>query len=65
MSSVITYTLDAGGKVPTATRSGGWLAHCHILEHSARGMMTFFQTDALFADGFESGDTAAWSTALP
>ncbi len=57
--------VDAGGKVPTATRSGGWLAHCHILEHSARGMMTFFQTDALFADGFESGDTAAWSTALP
>ncbi len=52
--------IEADGKVPSATRSGGWLAHCHILEHSARGMMTFFQVGA-FTDGFESGDTAAWS----
>jgi FtsP/CotA-like multicopper oxidase with cupredoxin domain len=36
--------LEAGGKVPTANTSGGWLFHCHILEHSARGMMSFFQT---------------------
>ena len=51
----------AGGKVPTATTSGGWLLHCHVLEHSARGMMSFFQVDSrLFADGFESGDTVLW-----
>jgi FtsP/CotA-like multicopper oxidase with cupredoxin domain len=34
----------AAGKVPTEDTSGGWLFHCHILEHSARGMMSFFQT---------------------
>ncbi len=56
--------VDADGKVPSAMRSGGWLAHCHILEHSARGMMTFFQV-GLFADGFESGDTSAWSDTTP
>ncbi len=52
--------IDADGKVPTADRSGGWLAHCHVLEHAARGMMTFFQV-GLFADGFESGDLSVWS----
>ena len=36
--------LVAIGKVPTADTSGGWLFHCHLLEHSARGMMSFFQT---------------------
>lgn len=36
--------LVAFGKVPTADTSGGWLFHCHLLEHSARGMMSFFQT---------------------
>ena len=54
----------AGGKVPTATTSGGWLVHCHILEHSARGMMSFFQIDGrIHMDGFESGNTDAWSSA--
>jgi FtsP/CotA-like multicopper oxidase with cupredoxin domain len=33
--------LLAGGLVPTATRSGGWLVHCHHLPHAARGMMSF------------------------
>ncbi len=56
--------IDADGKVPTATRSGGWLAHCHVLEHAAGGMMTFFQV-GVFADGFESGDTSAWSETKP
>ncbi len=36
--------LAALGKVPAADTSGGWLFHCHLLEHSARGMMSFFQT---------------------
>lgn len=47
--------IAASGKVPTATKSGGWLAHCHVLEHSNLGMMTFFQIDehVLFKDGFE------------
>ncbi len=57
--------INAGGKVPTAKRSGGWLAHCHILEHSGRGMMTFFQVTDLLSDGFESGDTSAWSGTVP
>ncbi len=57
--------ISADGKVPTEKRSGGWLAHCHILEHSRRGMMTFFQVTDLLSDGFETGDTSAWSTTVP
>jgi len=57
--------VSAGGKAPSSARSGGWLAHCHILEHSGRGMMTFFEVDSLFSDGFETGDTSAWSVTLP
>ncbi len=33
----------ASGLTPTETHSGGWLFHCHILEHSANGMMGFFE----------------------
>ncbi|MCB9871080.1 MAG: multicopper oxidase family protein [Planctomycetes bacterium] len=33
----------AGGLVPTATTSGGWLVHCHFLEHARLGMMSFIQ----------------------
>jgi len=45
----------ASGLVPGETTSGGWLAHCHILEHSATGMMTFFQVidSDIFNDRFE------------
>ncbi len=58
--------IAASGKTPTTTTSGGWLAHCHILEHASRGMMTFFQiaSDPFFTDGFESGDTSAWATTV-
>jgi FtsP/CotA-like multicopper oxidase with cupredoxin domain len=35
--------IDAGGKEPTADQSGGWLMHCHLLEHSDSGMMSFVQ----------------------
>lgn len=35
--------VDAWGKSPTADRSGGWLMHCHLLEHSNSGMMSFVQ----------------------
>lgn len=35
--------VTAAGKVPTATESGGWVFHCHILEHVDRGMMSFLQ----------------------
>jgi len=31
----------ANGKLPTDESSGGWIVHCHILEHANRGMMTF------------------------
>ncbi len=33
--------ISAGGKQPSASESGGWLVHCHILEHANRGMTTF------------------------
>ena len=55
----------AFGLYPTAARSGGWLAHCHILEHAVLGMLTFFQVVDLFNDGLESGDTGAWSDSVP
>lgn len=35
--------IEAYGKEPTETISGGWVVHCHMLEHSASGMITFFQ----------------------
>ena len=41
----------ASGKTPAIGTSGGWLFHCHMLEHAARGMMGFFQivdTDAAY-----------------
>jgi len=33
--------VSASGKFPTENTSGGWIVHCHILEHADRGMMTF------------------------
>ena len=35
--------VEAAGRHPSSTTSGGWLAHCHVLEHAARGMMTFYE----------------------
>ena len=35
--------VEAFGKVPQPGRSGGWMVHCHILEHAERGMMSFFE----------------------
>ncbi len=55
--------IAAAGKTPSEDGSGGWLAHCHILEHSSKGMMTFFQVgDApIFRDNFETGGLDLWS----
>lgn len=36
----------AAGKSPTHNTSGGWLYHCHVLEHAARGMAGFLQVVA-------------------
>jgi FtsP/CotA-like multicopper oxidase with cupredoxin domain len=33
--------LEAFGKSPSEGLSGGWIAHCHILEHADRGMVTW------------------------
>ena len=33
----------AFGKTPGDDFSGGWIYHCHILEHANRGMMSFLQ----------------------
>ena len=57
--------VEAWGGVPSGDRSGGWLAHCHILEHSALGMMTFFQVIDVFHDYLESGDTTLWTLTMP
>ncbi|MBN4050169.1 multicopper oxidase family protein [Desulfobulbus sp. AH-315-M07] len=38
--------LEAFGKAPREGGSGGWMAHCHILEHADRGMMTFLNLTA-------------------
>jgi FtsP/CotA-like multicopper oxidase with cupredoxin domain len=40
--------IEAQGQLPTfdpggAWTSGGWLFHCHVLEHSAKGMLSFFE----------------------
>jgi FtsP/CotA-like multicopper oxidase with cupredoxin domain len=35
--------VEAFGKEPSEGTSGGWLFHCHLLEHSNRGMMNFLQ----------------------
>jgi FtsP/CotA-like multicopper oxidase with cupredoxin domain len=35
--------VEAFGKEPGEYTSGGWVFHCHLLEHSARGMMNFLQ----------------------
>ena len=35
--------VEAFGKAPGDDTSGGWVYHCHILEHADRGMMGFLQ----------------------
>ncbi len=40
--------VEAQGHLPTldpsgAWTSGGWLFHCHVLEHGAKGMLSFFE----------------------
>ncbi len=40
--------IEAMGEQPTfrpdgSWTSGGWLVHCHILEHSGRGMLSFYE----------------------
>ena len=40
--------VEAEGQVPTFERdgswtSGGWLFHCHVLEHSGKGMLSFLE----------------------
>jgi FtsP/CotA-like multicopper oxidase with cupredoxin domain len=35
--------VEAFGKEPGDDTSGGWVFHCHILEHADRGMMSFLQ----------------------
>jgi FtsP/CotA-like multicopper oxidase with cupredoxin domain len=33
----------AFGKEPSEELSGGWVFHCHVLEHATGGMMSFFE----------------------
>jgi FtsP/CotA-like multicopper oxidase with cupredoxin domain len=43
------HDIEAYGGRPETTaagepvRSGGWMVHCHILEHAKRGMMSYFE----------------------
>jgi FtsP/CotA-like multicopper oxidase with cupredoxin domain len=33
----------ASTKIPDEENSGGWVFHCHILEHADSGMMSFLE----------------------
>ena len=35
--------VEAFGKIPGEETSGGWVFHCHVLEHADGGMMSFLQ----------------------
>lgn len=35
--------VEAFGKTPRDGKSGGWVLHCHNLEHADKGMMTFLE----------------------
>ncbi len=35
--------VGAFGKIPGSGASGGWIFHCHILEHADSGMMSFLE----------------------
>ncbi|MGH7859474.1 MAG: multicopper oxidase family protein, partial [Candidatus Binatia bacterium] len=37
------HDIEAYGKFPQPDRSGGWMIHCHLLEHAESGMMTYFE----------------------
>ena len=39
--------LEAFGKVPGPGFSGGWVFHCHILEHADNGMMSLLELTKL------------------
>lgn len=38
-----TGQVEAFGKSPAPGHSGGWVFHCHILEHADKGMMSFLE----------------------
>ncbi len=47
---------------------GRWLFHCHIFTHAGLGMtseLVVLPSAEIFADGFETGDVAAWTSATP
>ncbi|CEM28626.1 unnamed protein product [Vitrella brassicaformis CCMP3155] len=49
--------VSAFGAKSEGERSGGWLFHCHMLEHAAAGMSAFFQlTERDNGDGEEGGE---------
>lgn len=37
--------VEASGKEPGPFTSGGWVFHCHLLDHADRGMMSFIQVN--------------------
>jgi FtsP/CotA-like multicopper oxidase with cupredoxin domain len=38
--------ISASGKIPDGLVSGGWMVHCHILEHAKYGMATYLSLSA-------------------
>lgn len=48
----------------TGGAAGRWLFHCHIIFHAGLGMISELVVleNPFFEDGFESGDTIAWSS---
>ena len=49
--------VEAFGKEPGDETSGGWVFHCHILEHADRGMMSFLQ---VMNAQINAGHAGAW-----
>ena len=49
--------VEAFGKEPGDDTSGGWVFHCHILEHADRGMMSFLQ---VMNAQINAGHAGAW-----
>lgn len=58
------YAIDLGAALPPSAGRHLWVEVADIQGNVTRVARTFSTLGALFADGFESGDVAAWSVAV-
>lgn len=59
------YAIDLGTALPPAAGRHLWVEVADVQGNVTRVARTFSTLGAVFADGFESGDVAAWSSAVP